>query len=97
MPLRGAVGCIKSRDVGPNPMSVSRRNTMGDVMTSDEYAENGGDCCPACDEPSGDFEYGAMEIDGHVATMPVLCPECNWSWTDVFTLSGYHGLTGETL
>lgn len=56
-------------------------------LTSDEYANQGGNCCPYCG--SGDLDGGPVEIDAGIAAQKVGCGECDKEWTDTYSLTGY--------
>lgn len=56
-------------------------------VTSDEYVQKGGTCCPFCG--STDINGGQVEIDAGTACQPVDCSECEKEWTDTYSLTGY--------
>lgn len=41
---------------------------------------------PACN--SSNLEGQGVEIDAGIASQEVICPECGWSWTDLYQLIG---------
>jgi predicted Zn-ribbon and HTH transcriptional regulator len=56
-------------------------------LTSDEYVENHGGCCPNCQ--SGEIEGGPFEVEGERCWQPVRCLVCGFNWNDLYRLSGY--------
>lgn len=60
------------------------------MITSDEYAKDGGQSCPACG--SGDIAATRPEADGPAASSEVECEECGATWRDAYELTGYYDL-----
>lgn len=60
------------------------------MLTSSEYAAQGGNKCPACG--SGDLDGHFIEVDGRQAWQPVDCRACGASWVDTYMLTGYANL-----
>lgn len=52
------------------------------------YVENKGIKClnPNCD--NNDLHGGSVEIDEDVVFQDITCPECYWTWTDIYKLVG---------
>jgi hypothetical protein len=59
------------------------------MLTSDEYAKDGG-ACPACG--SDQIGGGPVTIEGAAAFQEVSCLECDATWEDVYRLTGYRSL-----
>ena len=57
------------------------------MLTPEEYIAKGGECCPAC----GSNNVTGFDIDfiGSTIHQVVMCNDCNGSWVDEYTLSGY--------
>lgn len=53
-----------------------------------EYTESNGVKClnPNCNNE--DLHGSSLEADGGVVTQNITCPECEWTWTDVYALQG---------
>lgn len=58
-------------------------------QTQEDHIKN--PCCPACRE--GNCEGGFIDVDGVLAYQHMNCPECDATWTDVYSLTGYADLT----
>jgi hypothetical protein len=63
---------------------------MTEPMTPEAYAESLGTRCPVCG--SDMLEGWDFTTDDGIASQEVNCTECNASWRDVFTLTGYDNL-----
>ena len=64
-------------------------------LTSEQYCVYNGQHCPSCKSSnifSGDLDWN----DGGQVTQAVSCSDCRMNWTDVYDLSGYTDLEGET-
>lgn len=60
-------------------------------MSDREYVSNGGSKCPVCH--SEEIEGVAnTDMDGDWISKGVVCKNCNSTWDDIFTLSGYDNL-----
>lgn len=65
---------------------------LNKIQITDEqeksYVNNNGIKClnPECN--NNDLHGGPIEIDGPIATQNITCPECNWTWTDIYKLTG---------
>jgi hypothetical protein len=57
------------------------------AMSDMEYVEKGGCTCPFCG--SDDIEGGSFNADAGYATQETSCNECDRSWEDQYTLTGY--------
>ena len=56
-------------------------------ISPEKYVKDGGGRCPLCGNPS--IQGDAIDIEGNCATQEVWCSECDFVWTDQFTLTGY--------
>ncbi len=56
-------------------------------LSDAEYVEKGGCTCPFCG--SDDIEGGSFNAGAGYATQEVSCNECDKSWEDQYTLTGY--------
>lgn len=57
-------------------------------MTNDQYIEEGGNRCPACN--SGNISAESMfESDSAGGWRKVVCYDCNARWNDIYVLVGY--------
>ena len=64
-------------------------------LTEREYLLHQGLVCPSCgcDQPNS---LGDPDFDGPFVIDPIICPECDATWRDVYQLIGYDNLqTGE--
>jgi hypothetical protein len=61
------------------------------MLTSDEYAERSGLCCPSC---HGDSLYSGpfYTRDDMRVAIDVKCGDCYAEWSDVYDLIGYEDL-----
>lgn len=65
---------------------------LNKIQITDEqeksYVNNNGTRClnPKCN--NSDFHGGPIEIDGNTANQNITCPECNWTWTDIYKIKG---------
>lgn len=76
---------------GPDAVArIKREAQRPRRMTTQEYVENSGACCPVCH--STNIEGGAIDIEGRSAVQPVGCVDCGSSWTDQFQLASYENL-----
>ena len=57
-------------------------------LTSEEYAKADGLKCPNCGSTDISAD-GRLEADAGIAWQPVSCAECNATWNDEYTLTGY--------
>jgi hypothetical protein len=55
--------------------------------TNKEYISNGGNTCPSCH--SENITGGQVEVDSNSAWQPVTCNECQATWNDTYTLTGF--------
>ena len=60
------------------------------ATTPEHHAKTGGTCCPACG--SEDIEGQEVTIEAGIAFQDITCNECDSSWTDEYTLTGYDKL-----
>ena len=51
----------------------------------DEYISSGGIKCPVCGD--WDITGGSVQIDAGVAWQDVSCSNCDYEWTDIYTLT----------
>ena len=57
-------------------------------ITSNEYRDIGGTCCPYCG--SEDIEgTDSIQISGGIAWGSIICNSCGKTWNDIYTLTGY--------
>ena len=56
-------------------------------MTQEEYVNERGYYCPAC--KGVQFEGHEIEIGSGTANQEVTCLDCDATWIDHYTLSGY--------
>ena len=58
------------------------------MMTDIEYTDAAGNLCPKCE---GDNVEGVdgMQVDSGVAIQGVKCNDCEATWDDLYTLTGY--------
>lgn len=56
-------------------------------MTNVEYVAKGGAVCPICGSHS--IQGGFVSIDISVASQDCSCDECEATWTDSYSLTGY--------
>jgi hypothetical protein len=63
------------------------------AMTDAQYSTRGGCHCPSCGSSAG-ISGGQLEVDGGTAWQRVECSECEASWSDTYTLTGYSDLEG---
>lgn len=61
------------------------------MLSSDEYAGDGGVRCPVCDSYRIEGD-GSVEINDGSAAQPVRCLDCKAVWIDEYNLTGYIGL-----
>ena len=67
---------------------------MHNPMTENEYVEGRGLKCPLCRSP--DVVCGRADFDGDInICQDVSCRECDASWTDHFTMTGYGELIAD--
>ena len=57
-------------------------------MTNEEYLIELGEVCPYCYE-FGVIATGIVELDGKQGWQDVMCPACNETWTDEFSIIGF--------
>ena len=63
-------------------------NTLDDRI--EKYLASGGGNCPVCGKHN--LEGESVDIDGGSATQEMYCTDCESSWTDMYTLTGYADL-----
>ncbi|UJJ60606.1 hypothetical protein [Rhodanobacter denitrificans] len=61
--------------------------------TPTDYATDRGAHCPCCG--STDITGDGVEVESGRATQEVYCNECDASWVDTYTLTGYVNLKRE--
>lgn len=61
------------------------------TLTSAQYVEKKGTCCPNCH--GTDVDGSQVNIDSGVASQDCFCPNCAAEWTDVYHLVGYSNLS----
>ena len=79
--------------------SLSKRmSSMPDQLTPEGYAQAGGERCPACLGKDLVRRHYDQSGPGRV-TRTWRCSKCAATWTAVYELTGYEGLTtpGDTL
>ena len=59
-------------------------------LSSKQYAENGGGCCPICG--SEDITGESINIEGSEAFQEITCNDCEAFWVDRYVLAGYQEL-----
>jgi transposase-like protein len=60
-------------------------------LSVEEYVQHGGLKCPSCGAGNVEGQKG-VEIDGGTAWQSVSCTDCDATWTDLYTLTGYDDL-----
>jgi hypothetical protein len=83
------------RDEDFPPLDLSMKDLPG-PLTPDAYAAKGGHACPACG--GRDLASGRIDIPGGVQYLTRLaeCENCGATWTAVYELTGYEGLSVPT-
>ena len=56
----------------------------------EKYLASGGGNCPVCGKDN--IEGSSVEIDSGIASQEIFCNDCESSWTDQYTLTGYADL-----
>ena len=59
-------------------------------LTTKKYVDNNGTNCPVCG--SDNIEGEEVEVLAGSARQDVYCLECDATWTDVYSLTGYMSL-----
>ena len=57
------------------------------LMTQKEYLKNSGLKCPKCS--SDDITSDHIDVDGMSGYASINCYSCDFSWKDIWTLTGY--------
>ena len=61
--------------------------------TNQQHVQNGGLRCPNCNgDDVESIGTDGIEYDNDTMTDMIICNDCDWSWTDVYTLTGYKHL-----
>ena len=59
-------------------------------MTSEQYVQKQGMCCPKCE--GGHLRSGTIEPLGDIILVPVVCEDCGFEYNDIYVLSSYEAL-----
>lgn len=75
------------------PLPIAQWSASTGAMTDAQYITRRGCHCPSCGTSTG-ISGRQIEVDGGTARQRVDCSECEASWSDTYSLTGYVDIEG---